>query len=349
MFHVLGLSAPQRPAEVKLTEGQGAAPTSALEKAKRKRASSTAAPKKKSRILDEILQQSPLRSKGDSEDGMSGDSNRPSAEAPPFAVEKVSPLKVVPPSLDLEFSTAQESDDDGGGDEVQIEVVSSHRSPAAREADALGHDTKAPSQHDTSSSGFGNEGNSGNDSSSSSDSSSYFIRNADPEAVATELGAQPTAMHLSGNVIKSLRFESGDRERTLLAAAGESFCFPLMERDLMDTRLKNMLENAQDLSLKAFMDARCAARQLKDESSSKSAAADLEVKVAALEQEKATLQQCLEKSTAERDTLATELLATAERAIKAEDAAKAAKKLAEDAESSREVMCTRLRTFKESI
>jgi len=156
-------------------------------------------------------------------------------------------------------------------------------------------------------------------------------------------------MHLSGNVIKSLGFESGDRERTLLAAAGESFCFPLMERDLMDTRLKNMLENAQDLSLMAFMDARCAARQLKDESSSKSAVADLEVKVATLEQEKDALQQCLEKSAVERDTLTTELLAMAERAVKAEDAAKAAKKLAEDAESSREVMHTRLRTFKEAI
>ena len=38
-----------------------------------------------------------------------------------------------------------------------------------------------------------------------------------------------------------------------------------------------------------------------------------------LEQEKAALQQRLEKSTAERDTLASELLATAERAVKAKD------------------------------
>ena len=61
------------------------------------------------------------------------------------------------------------------------------------------------------------------------------------------------------------------------------------------------------------------------------------------------LLQRLEKSAAERDTLASELLATAEQAVKAEDEAKAAKKLAEDAESSREVMRTRLRTFKEAI
>ena len=38
-----------------------------------------------------------------------------------------------------------------------------------------------------------------------------------------------------------------------------------------------------------------------------------------------------------------------ERAVRAEDEAKAAKKLVEDAESSHEVMCTRLRTFKEAI
>ena len=46
VFHALGLSASQRVAETKLAEGQGAAPTNALEKAKRKRASAMAALKK---------------------------------------------------------------------------------------------------------------------------------------------------------------------------------------------------------------------------------------------------------------------------------------------------------------
>jgi len=68
VFHTLSLAAPQRAAEVKLVEGQGGAPTNALEKAKRKRASSLATPKKKGQLIDDILQQSPLRSKGDSED-----------------------------------------------------------------------------------------------------------------------------------------------------------------------------------------------------------------------------------------------------------------------------------------
>jgi len=52
------------------------------------------------------------------------------------------------------------------------------------------------------------------------------------------------AVHLGGNIVNSLCFESQDCERTLLAAAGESFYFPLMEKDLMDTGLKNILENA---------------------------------------------------------------------------------------------------------
>jgi len=157
-----------------------------------------------------------------------------------------------------------------------------HRSLAARKAPPTGPEAGVPSVHEVASSGSGNEGGSG-DSSSSSDSSSYFIRDADPENVAAELGAKPTAVRLGGNIVKSLRFERRDRERTLLAAAGESFCFPLMEKDLMDTGLKNILENAQDLSLKAFVSARCAARRLESESSSKSSVADLEAKVAALE------------------------------------------------------------------
>ena len=110
----------------------------------------------------------------------------------------------------------------------------------------------------TSSSGMKRSG--GGDSSSSSDSSSFFVRDADLEAAAMELGAKPTAVRLGGNIVKSLRFESRDRERELLAAAGDSFCFPLMEKDLMGSGLSNILESTQDLLLKAFVPARCAAR-----------------------------------------------------------------------------------------
>ena len=78
--------------------------------------------------------------------------------------------------------------------------------------------------------------------------------------MATELGAKPTAVRLGGNIVKSLRFESRDREHTLLVEARDSFCFPLMEKELMESGLENMLESAQDLSLKAFVAARCATR-----------------------------------------------------------------------------------------
>ena len=87
VFHTLGLSAPQRAAELKLAEGQGG-PEKAkpLEKVKRKQASSSAEPKKKSRLIDAILHPSPLQSKGESEDDGSEDSNRPPAEATPLGV-----------------------------------------------------------------------------------------------------------------------------------------------------------------------------------------------------------------------------------------------------------------------
>ena len=121
VFHALGLSAPPRSAELKLAEGHGGPEKAkALEKAKRKKASSSAEPRKKSRLLNTILQQS-LQSKGESEDGGSADSNRPPPEATPLDIPQVAvPLRAVRPALDLEFSTAQESEDEGHVEEVNI-------------------------------------------------------------------------------------------------------------------------------------------------------------------------------------------------------------------------------------
>ena len=88
VFHALGLSAP----------AHGSEKVKALEKAKRKRASSSAVPKKRGRLIDAILHQSPLQSKGDSEDGRSESSNCPAVEEPPFAAPKeATPLQAVPP------------------------------------------------------------------------------------------------------------------------------------------------------------------------------------------------------------------------------------------------------------
>ena len=64
----------------------------------------------------------------------------------------------------------------------------------------------------------------------------------------------------------------------------------------MVSGLTNMLESVQDLSLKAFVAARCAARQLAAEESSRAAVADLEANVVALEEEKEALQRRLDKS-----------------------------------------------------
>ena len=140
-----------------------------------------------------------------------------------------------------------------------------------------------------------------------------------------------------------------DRERELLSEAGGSFCFPLMEKDFMASGLTNMLESVQDLSLKVFMAARCTARYLATKESSKAAVAGLEAKVAALEKEKRgptmTPRQILRK----KATLTTELLATADRAVKVEDSAKAAKLLAEDAKKRRALMHKCFQSFKESV
>ena len=66
---------------------------------------------------------SPLQSRGDSEDAASEDSNFSSGGATPTAPKNVMPWKAAPACLDLEFSTAVESGEEGGV-EVQIEIDS---------------------------------------------------------------------------------------------------------------------------------------------------------------------------------------------------------------------------------
>ena len=238
------------------------------------------------------MQQSPLQSKGDPEYDGSEDINRPPTEAMPLGIPQLAvPLWAVHPGLDLEFSTAQESEDEGNVGEVNVVADSPRRSSPPRGAPTSGKEAEVSSGKNAEASSSSRKSSSSSDtkksggegSTSSSDSSSFFVRDADPEAAAVELGAKPTAVRLSGNIVKSLRFESQDRERGLLAAVGDSFCFPLMEKDLMGSGINNILESAQDLSQKAFVAARCAARQVAAENSSKAVVADLEAKVASLQ------------------------------------------------------------------
>ena len=99
--------------------------------------------------------------------------------------------------------------------------------------------------------------------------------------MAEALGASGAKL-IGGQVIGSLHFESRDRECEFLADAGASFCFPLMEKRLMNTGATNSLQCMEDLVLKSFVAARCARRQLEVEAGASSRIAELEERVSAL-------------------------------------------------------------------
>jgi len=73
----------------------------------------------------------------------------------------------------------------------------------------------------------------------------------------------PEARLIGVNIVGSIRFSSSDRERQFLAEAGSSFSFPLMERRLMASGVSQILQDVEDLSLKAFVASRCACHQLR--------------------------------------------------------------------------------------
>ena len=73
----------------------------------------------------------------------------------------------------------------------------------------------------------------------------------------------PEAKLVGGNVVGSLRFSSSERERRFLTEAGSSFGFPFMERCLMASGVSQILQDVEDLSLKAFVASHCASRQLR--------------------------------------------------------------------------------------
>ena len=124
--------------------------------------------------------------------------------------------------------------------------------------------------------------------STSLDSRSYIVSTSDPVEVASQIGAFSVKL-IGGNIVGSLRYESTDRERGFLTKVGNSFCFPLMERRLMNTSMDNMLQCAEDLALKSFVAARCIAPQLRLESGCASRLAELEERVARLERERSDL------------------------------------------------------------
>ena len=88
---------------------------------------------------------------------------------------------------------------------------------------------------------------------------------SDPVEVAVVLG-MPEAKLIRGNIVGTLvgtlRFSSSERERRFLTEASSSFGFPLMEKRLMATGMGQILQDIEDLSLKAFVASSCASCQL---------------------------------------------------------------------------------------
>jgi hypothetical protein len=125
----------------------------------------------------------------------------------------------------------------------------------------------------------------------------------------------PEAKLIGDNIVGSLRFSSSDRERRFLAEASSSFGFPLMEKRLMSTRVSQILQDVEVLSLKAFVASCCASRQLRIDNERTSQLARMEERVVALEKEKTALEEALVAARAEarnhaeaarRDALAAE-------------------------------------------
>jgi hypothetical protein len=106
--------------------------------------------------------------------------------------------------LELEFSISPSSGDEDDAEVVHviIDLPAPKRASRPEEAGTSGNErlsdaaVTAPAVSEAKSTGA--------DSSSSSDSSSYFVRDANPDVVAYELGAKPTALRLGGNIVKSL-------------------------------------------------------------------------------------------------------------------------------------------------
>ena len=149
----------------------------------------------------------------------------------------------------------EESDENEGHNASPIHVESR---PPPMTADAPPTDAAVEAnvrENSESSSACGNDGegkplgdapdkvavsSSSTSSGSSGDSNSYLVGDADPNEVAEALGVLGAKL-IGGQIVGSLRFESRDRERGFLAEAGGSFCFPLMEKRLMNIGVANTL------------------------------------------------------------------------------------------------------------
>lgn len=107
----------------------------------------------------------------------------------------------------------------------------------------------------------------GSDSETESDdpSSDLFMSSELPIAAAERLDLAKGTLLFGGNQRKLLKFSSGHRERDVLQKAQDSFSFPIMEEDLCEDRIEDILSQAQDLSMKAFVACRVAQRRVRED------------------------------------------------------------------------------------
>ena len=144
----------------------------------------------------------------------------------------------------------------------------------------------------------------------------------------------PEAKLIGSNIVGSLRFSSSDRERGFLAEAGSSFGFPLMQKRLMSTGVSQILQDVEDLSLKALVTSRCASRQLRIDNGRTSQLARMEERVVALEKEKTALEEALIAARAEARNHAKAAEAARRDALAAEKAKENAEKTKVEAEEA---------------
>ena len=147
----------------------------------------------------------------------------------------------------------------------------------------------------------------------------------------------PEAKLIGDNIVGSLRFSSSDRERRFLAEAGSSFGFSLMEKCLISTRVSQILQDVEDLSLKAFVASRCASCQLRIDNEWTSHLAGVEERVASLEKEKASLEEALIAARAEAKSYAESAEAARQDARAAKKAKASAEKARAEAEEPRRI------------
>jgi hypothetical protein len=268
--------------------------------------------------VETLFSASPLQSKGNSEDA-AGEPPDPISAAPVSTLAPP-PAPIHRKPINVEMSEQEPESDDGteGGEKIKVadsaaltvkphETImlhprqSSSESSSAGSSSSLSNDsdekeqhasadkpvTDAPSARRASAVSEVSEGGS-----SQSESDAYFVSQEDPAAVDAELNASGAKL-ISGRILGSLRFESSDREHRFLSEAGGSFCFLLMEKELMKTSVSNVLRCAGDLARKTFITTRCGARQIEAHGSPSSQMGTLE-KVAKLEEEKTALAKELE-------------------------------------------------------